>query len=210
MLTLDAVVAVVAVAALPLMLIPHVPEAPPPVVVAYELVSSVQVSVAVFFKNPLVPVNAAMAVRSASRGWPLVIPYPASEVGVPVIDDHAGVMFTEEAAVMRPLASTVKVATCVAEPYDVAVTPVLERVAVPVALAEPSKDVDHATSPVELMVLAVARAVADEAVPLSGPEKLLAVMTLALKLPEPSRSTTVLTTFVAEELSETVNVLLPA
>ena len=114
--TLDAVVAVVAVAALPLILMLHVPVAPPPVVVAYELVSSVQVSVAVFFKNPLVPVSAAIAVRSASRGWPLVIPYPASEVGVPVIDDHAGVMFTEEAAVMRPLASTVKVATCVAEP----------------------------------------------------------------------------------------------
>lgn len=106
----------VAVFALPLILMAHVPVAPVPFVGTYVLVSSVQVSVAVFFKNPLVPVRAAIAVRSASRGWPLVIPYPASVVGVPVIDDHAGVMFTEEAAVMRPLASTVKVATCVAEP----------------------------------------------------------------------------------------------
>ena len=86
----------------------------------------------------------------------------------------------------------------------------LARVAVPVALAEPLKDVDHATSPVELMVLAVASTVAEEAVPLSGPEKLLAVMTLELKLPEPSRSTTVLITLVAEEFSVTVNALLPA
>ena len=50
-------VAVVAVAALPLILMLHVPDAPPPVVVAYELVSSVQVSVAVFFSWP------------ASAGW---------------------------------------------------------------------------------------------------------------------------------------------
>ena len=86
----------------------------------------------------------------------------------------------------------------------------VESVAVPVALPEPSKDVVHATSPVELMVLAVASAVAVEALPLRGPEKLLAVMTLLLKLPEASRNTTVLTTFAADEFSVTVNVLLPA
>lgn len=80
----------------------------------------------------------------------------------------------------------------------------------PVALPEPSKDVVHTTSPVELMDLAVASVDAVEALPLSGPEKLLAVMTLLLKLPEPSRSTTVLTTFDADEFSVTVNVLLPA
>ena len=62
-------------------------------------------------------------------------------------------------AVSRPLASQVSVGTAVALPALPAVSRVA-RVSAPVALADPSKEVDHVPSPVIAIVRAVANLVA--------------------------------------------------
>ena len=68
------------------------------------------------------------------------------------------------AAVSRPFASQVSVGTAVAPPALPAVSRVA-RVSVPVALADPSKEVDHVPSPVIEIVRAVESLVAVAALP---------------------------------------------
>jgi len=67
-------------------------------------------------------------------------------VGFEVMLENAGVIVVFPAAVKRPFESTVKVPTCVAEPYDAAVTAVLASVSVmavdPLPLASPVMLID--------------------------------------------------------------------
>ena len=75
-----------------------------------------------------------------------------------------------DAAVNLPLESTVNVATCVEDPYDPAVTPVLARVSARSTSAVPSKDTGPALpSPEILKSLAVSSAVAVSELPVIEP-----------------------------------------
>ena len=98
---------------------------------------------------------------------------------------------------MRPLVSTVT------DLYVPAVTPVFASVTTTAALAVPSNVAEPVASPLRLRVRAVASFVADEALPVSD-----AVMTLAAKLPEASRKTSVLAWLMLTAFEVTVG--LPA
>ena len=107
-----------------------------------------------------------------------------------------------EAAVTRPLASTVKDGTAVDEPYTPAVTPLLASVAAAVTFCEPLKDgLVYVTSPVMAIVRPVCKVLAVVAFPLKA-----ALMVPAEKLPEVSRATIVEAVFALVALELTVNV----
>jgi hypothetical protein len=79
--------------------------------------------------------------------------------------------------------------------------------AVILTLPDPSNDpLVPVTSPVNEIVLPVARVVAVVALPERAPENVVAVTVPALKLPEPSLNTIVLTVFAFVAFDVTVNV----
>lgn len=97
-----------------------------------------------------------------------VIPYPEIVVGLLVMEDQAGVIVVLPAAVMRPLALTVKVDAAVAEPKDPTLEFTVASVPAAVTFADPSKDGEvQVKSPVMASVRPVDRASDLYAVPLS-------------------------------------------
>jgi hypothetical protein len=81
----------------------------------------------------VVPTNAPIALKSASRGWPSVIPYPDKVVGFPDTDENAGVTVMLDAEVTTPLALIITWDPCVADPYVAAITPEAGRSALTMA-----------------------------------------------------------------------------